>query len=311
MQVENIECQIAQAQIGHFLTGSGLSEEAIKQLEEHIGACPDCKAVLNERRSELRAMLTGEKAIVDFEKIAREATGTQPKSIATALRKQSLQQLLSTPAPAPAVETKVEPVAALPVEEISPAAEVPESPTPVAAKAQASKWKPLGYSLALALVLVGMSLFSNNIANIFGPKANETLVASNAQLVDHAPAPDLIPQPESTPPAAEKPVNPNPTASTSNGTPVTEAPPEEIEFMSPSVAGTSLGVSCGALATTQFVVEETVAQTPVPRPITPVRKVSTPVRRTVNRRVTRRQPVRRPFVRKAASKPRGIKVYNP
>jgi hypothetical protein len=310
MQVENIECQIAQAQIGHFLTGSGLSEEAIKQLEEHIGACPDCKAVLNERRSELRAMLTGEKAIVDFEKIAREATGTQPKSIATALRKQSLQQLLNKPSPASEAEAKIEPVADLPIEAVSPNVEIQESPTPATSKSQASKWKPLGYSMALALVLVGMSLFSNNIANIVGPKVNETLVASRAPLVSNAPAPESTPQPQTTPPVAEHPVKPSTTGTNSTTTPATDTPPES-ELMSPSVAGTSLGVSCGALATTQFVAEEPVAQSPDLQPTTPVRKVITPARRTVNRKATRRQPVRRPAVRKAVSKPRGIKVYNP
>lgn len=57
MQTENLECQIAQAQMGRYLGGEGLSNEAIAQLEEHIRACGNCKDAIQERRRSLESVL--------------------------------------------------------------------------------------------------------------------------------------------------------------------------------------------------------------------------------------------------------------
>ncbi|MEQ1824151.1 MAG: zf-HC2 domain-containing protein, partial [Fimbriimonadaceae bacterium] len=57
MSVQNIECRIAQAQMGRYLGGLGLSEEAVSQLESHIRACPECSGALRLRRIELEAVV--------------------------------------------------------------------------------------------------------------------------------------------------------------------------------------------------------------------------------------------------------------
>lgn len=351
MQVENIECQIAQAQIGNFLAGSGLSEEAMQQLEEHIAGCTNCKAALNERRSELKAMLTGERAVVDFEQIAREAEGTKAKNIATALRKKSLQQMLEPTQELPFVH-QPQPRAAA-VEQPASAPEVPQKQaaqtpaTPKAAKTPA-KWKPLAYSLALAAVLVGMSLFSSNIASIFGPRASES-----GKLVSNSPTPPAtdpvataVPDTKTVEPTGTSTVNPQPTGATdTTGTtgsepmaaetasnPVTDPgkaepndgintpPVTPVQDTEPVVEPAfGLGASAGALATTQFQSTESLAlQTPAAKPaIKPAAKPvvkTAPAKPVLTRRITPRRIVRKP-IRRTGRKPvvrsRGIKVYNP
>ncbi len=346
MQVENIECQIAQAQIGNFLAGSGLSQDAMEQLEDHIAGCPGCKAVLNERRSELKAMLTGQKAVVDFEKIAQEAEATKAKSIATALRKKSLQQMLEpAPAPAPVPTPKVEaPVAkavTAVVEETAP--QVADAKTK--SEKKPNQVKSLIYSLALAGVLVAMSLFSGNIAQILGPKLSESnLVASAAPVVTETnPAPESpsesLVSPDSTSATTASVVSENPnvpqtttppaaptgdevavlTPTASAGSPeapaVTEPNPvnEEAGVLVAEVAGRNIGDE----STTQFQAPTPEAPQPQvvqPTPKAPAKPVikQAPAKKVVAKRIVRRKPIRRIVAKKPAPvKSRGIKVYNP
>jgi hypothetical protein len=349
MQVENIECQIAQAQIGNFLAGSGLSQEAMQQLEDHIAGCANCKAVLSERRNELKAMLTGERAVVDFEKIAIEAEGTKAKNIATALRKKSLQQMLEPAKELPVLhrpepKVAVEPVRA--VVEQPKAAPVQPEPSKAPAKKPASNWKPLVYSLGLAAVLVGMSLFSNNIAAIFGPKANasakiaantpasngETIPAPTGPVSNPAGAPvvetsgQVVPSSDTTGTGAAT-TETNPVTSSEATTPVSTPPPStatppkvEPAPEPTTLAAVAIGSSAGALSTTQFDSAESVPEKAVAvKPITPaptkavVKKAATPriaPRRFAQRRIARK-PARRVVARKPVVRSRGIKVYNP
>lgn len=57
MQTENLECKIAQAQMGRYLGGEGLSNEAVADLEGHIKACPACKEAIQARRRALESVL--------------------------------------------------------------------------------------------------------------------------------------------------------------------------------------------------------------------------------------------------------------
>lgn len=57
MQTENLECKIAQAQMGRYLGGEGLSSEAIANLEFHVKACKGCKEAIQERRKALESVL--------------------------------------------------------------------------------------------------------------------------------------------------------------------------------------------------------------------------------------------------------------
>ena len=99
MQVESTDCEIVQAQFGNYLSGSGLTAEAVEFLESHVESCEECGSALADRREKLKAMLANEKRQVDFDRIAREAESIQTRSIATALRKQSLQRMLEPAAP--------------------------------------------------------------------------------------------------------------------------------------------------------------------------------------------------------------------
>lgn len=331
MQVENIECQIAQAQIGNFLAGSGLSEEAITQLEEHIAGCAHCKAALAEKRNELKALLNPEKAVVDFEAIHREAQSLQAKSISTALRKKSLQQLVEPEAsPEPTREPELDYAAIAAILEAKKATEAPNTKVKTS-----SYWKPLAYSLGLGAVLVGMSLFSNNIASIFGPKASAGTVPSATETPVRSPEKLLSSQSSATPLASDAP-NAELTSSQVNGTldnPNAGTPSSEDQTTGttsanppspvlPTEHASGLGSTLGALATTQFQspeAEPVVAPTPTKAPVKAVVKPNPTVKpivkkspaRNLVRRASVRRPVRKAIVRRPAVRSRGIKVYQP
>ncbi len=57
MQTENLECKIAQAQMGRYLGGEGLSNEAIANLELHVKSCAGCKEAIQARRKALESVL--------------------------------------------------------------------------------------------------------------------------------------------------------------------------------------------------------------------------------------------------------------
>jgi hypothetical protein len=55
MQVQDIQCQIAQTQIGRYLGGEAFDAETLRQLNEHISGCSKCKEFVNSRRAEVTA----------------------------------------------------------------------------------------------------------------------------------------------------------------------------------------------------------------------------------------------------------------
>ncbi|HWA84474.1 MAG TPA: zf-HC2 domain-containing protein [Fimbriimonadaceae bacterium] len=147
MQVQNFECQIAKAQIGRYVAGDGLSDEALQQLEAHISKCPDCKQSLAERRATLQAMLSPGPG----EQPAKPQRPAPPKfDLATFIKskiqaKQPAQAAVQTDGAKPANFTK-----------------------------------PALYSLALGAVLIGMSYVSKNLSSVFGPTAAEATTSKQA-----------------------------------------------------------------------------------------------------------------------------------
>lgn len=140
MAVHNIECQIAKSQIGRYLSGDAFSAQALKQLEEHVAECDDCKASLHQRKAALQAMLGGSNtAVVQVEETETETHKTFAETL--------LGKMSSKPRPTQPAAVQTKPV---------------------------HFWKPLGYSLALAAVLLGMSAFSKTLTAPFGAKVEAT-----------------------------------------------------------------------------------------------------------------------------------------
>jgi hypothetical protein len=146
MPVQSIECQLVRAQIGRYLGGEPLSQEAMRQLEIHLVACDDCRAALASRKSDLRAKMSLEgseprpRAKADADTIGHKAA-VNYKSIEAASN--------SAPAVKPQKTLK------------------PNSFT-----------KPLVLTAALAVVLVTMSRLSGGNGLSMGPNALSFLSGS-------------------------------------------------------------------------------------------------------------------------------------
>jgi len=153
MADRRFECQIAKGQIGRYLAGDAFSAEAMRQLEEHIADCLECKTYLNDRKSSLQSMLG------------------QPRIPAPPEPEVSTPATEATPIAQPAPKI---PFAGMEFFGALTKAMQPRA----AAKPEASFWKTFGYSIALALVLGGMSLVSRNMSAITG----QTVLAPGASL---------------------------------------------------------------------------------------------------------------------------------
>lgn len=57
MHVSEFECAIAKSQISRYIAGDRMSDETMKQLEEHIARCSNCKTMIDQRRKELIQLL--------------------------------------------------------------------------------------------------------------------------------------------------------------------------------------------------------------------------------------------------------------
>jgi len=168
MQLQNFECQIAKAQIGRFLAGDGLSDETVQQLEAHIAKCPDCKQNLAERKVVLQAVLS-----------SGDQSDAAPQPIKA---KFDLADF---------VKSKIQAKQAVHAAVRAPTAK----PTNLS--------KPAIYSVALGVVLIGMSYASKNVGSIFGPTAatSSTLTPANTKSTTAAitPAPKPVAPPTNTP----------------------------------------------------------------------------------------------------------------
>ncbi|MCB8933668.1 MAG: zf-HC2 domain-containing protein [Chthonomonadaceae bacterium] len=180
MSVQNVECQIAQAQIGRYLTGGALSPEALDQLEGHIGECAACTELLRQRREGLQAMLGGHAAVHAPETNSRPEAESNPAPTGSLVGRLREQLIQAATAPAPPREGAPEGRALL---------------------------KPLLWSGALAVVLVAMTVLSKNPTLVFGEKAAPPTASEKAQPDAEPPAP-----PSSPPKPAEKTPEPVATA---------------------------------------------------------------------------------------------------
>lgn len=171
MSVQNIECQIAQGQIGRYLTGGALSPEALDQLEGHIGECKACTEFLSERRTGLQAML-GDRAAVrapgDSKPLDPEPDPAPTGTLVGRLREQLIRAATAPP------------------------------PQREGAPEGRSMAKPLLLSGALALVLVAMTILSKNPTLVFGEKASAPIASAPTPSAAHAARPAAAKPPETS-----------------------------------------------------------------------------------------------------------------
>jgi hypothetical protein len=272
-----IDCQEARGRFGGYLSGTESSEAAI-ELEAHLDECIDCRMAFEHRRESQAAMKDRERAAIDFERISQEAEAMQTRSIASALRKQSLQQLLLTPPAEASAEVEPENVV-----QTSAADEVPMSTAdpvanaidPVAPVKVRRQWKSAAYAVALLSVLTAAILVSANSGSIF-----------ETQPTVREPGAVVAKTPEAMP--ASIAANPVPTA-------------EEVAQTKTAdglAAGETVGANQGLTIVTAKPADVTVSA--------PVRRVSPTYRRNANRkRVVRRA------TRRSTSAQQGVRVYNP
>lgn len=225
MPVQNIECQIAQAQITRLLAGDSFSNEVLAELETHIGECAECRAHVSNRRSALEAMV----AEADPQPATPRRSGAPQINLLTAQFKPGVPEpepeaTISKPRPA---QPKPENLVPAPVRQA-----VVETRREAPSNVQ-NFWKPLGYSCALAAVLFAMSYIMKNPTAIFGDKAVETLASPTSSTTTAS-------KTSKTPSA--KPADPAPKASTT---------PPEATKSAPAKDATSAAASAGAASTTE------------------------------------------------------------
>jgi hypothetical protein len=326
MSIKNLECQLAQAQIGRYIAGDRISVAAVTQLEEHIAECDDCRAVLIERKQALLAMLPAE--------VKAPKRGPILTAVVQTTAQEKLQEAIEQKAPKPArtrkkavtAETTATPKKRTRKKAVEPVEEAPEptikaapsledifgprpEPKPAPAPAPEEKveekpqpkigqlknspfWKPFTYSAALAILLIVMSFISKNPTGLLGQRADQA-IASTPPAMAAAPAV-----------ASSTPAEPEPTPEDVPVEPAAAAvPPVENE---PATEAAPVATPEAATPTEPVPVSET-------KPVVENKPAATP-QKPAARTSNRRRPVTQP----RASQPRSnqgnpygsIRVYD-
>lgn len=155
MPVENIECQIAKGQMSRYLAGDSLSPEMAVELRAHIAECPGCSETLQKKREILQTMLSGAGG-----RIAIEAPSTCEAPSQT-------QTTDDEPPPSQPMNR----LSAMLLERLAKTQAAPQAVARLENRPKAGQyWKPLIYSGALALVMLGMSFVMSDPTRLFGSR---------------------------------------------------------------------------------------------------------------------------------------------
>lgn len=150
MQVANIECQIANAQLRRYLTGEEMPSSVVNELETHLRNCPECMSAAQTLRESLKGVLsskiTGKPAPQP-----KAPTSAQPQI--QVLDQAIVTERVETPRPADVFDA-------------------PDSEFKQTAPKKKSNVKTLVYSIGLAAILVLMSTVFKDPTALFGPKAS-------------------------------------------------------------------------------------------------------------------------------------------
>lgn len=182
MELQNIECQLKQAQIERYVAGDVLPESDLQLLQAHLENCGDCAAFAEQQKLSLEAAIQSPAAKKSKKKAA------EPESVPAAFA-------ADPKAPEPdfgPLEAKIADLelpddaeldALLRSESETTVTEEPRAEEAVVAaqeldpkKQQLAEFfrknlKTLALSGSLALVLATMSLFAKNPTSLFGEKA--------------------------------------------------------------------------------------------------------------------------------------------
>jgi hypothetical protein len=274
MPAKNIECQLAQGQIGRYLAGVDMSPEAVGQLEQHISECGDCEAYIEEKKRALQEMAGTTHAAVAMP-APQPAQEPETKEASRPLHPaaQALLKALkekSAAADQTALETAREP-----------------------APKKSAHWKAFAFSAALGAVLLAMSHLTANPTALFGERAAE---------------------PTASEPAAAETAVTNSTATTPPGDPFAEsAAPELASEPAPAEPASSDAALTATPAATPAGATAAAAPAPPKNTISPSSTPTQPNVQVRSRPVRRaaRKPVRRS--RPAQTRPAGgnsIRVYD-
>lgn len=282
MQVHNVECQLAQAQMNLYLAGEAMDEDTVAQLERHVGECDTCRVALQQKKHSLQSMLM--------------AVGAEAMSMPTG------------------PELRIERPSKAAAESVVPAALRPKDDVPTSPKVR--NWKPIILSGALALVLAGMS-FLGDPTRLFGGKAADAKPKAAAKAEEPEKTSEESKQPVKTEEPKLNAVEGATTAALeAEPDPLKEIDPIPVgESEEHAVAGYSAQVAAHEAngeaepheAAPVPAPSPTVQKAPVPAKPKPVVKRATAKRKGVRSSAKRR--VQRPVAPKKA-KGGGIKVYD-
>lgn len=252
---KNFVCQLVEAQMTRYLAGHPLSDEALAQLDQHIASCPECKAVLEAKKDAILGVPAAPTPPAKPGAKIQHALVDAPAAMATAAPKRPNRPEGSTTAAKPRTKWAVQ-------------------------------WKPLALSVALAVVMVAMSLVAQNPTSVLGPKASSKL--------PEAAKPAPVPVPAATEqPVAEGPIEPVPE-------------PGSPEFIGPDAP------AAGSPTFDTLAEYEASLEPASPPPAEPEAEPVAPVAakpKPTPKRTVRRTPVRRPAPQPQNSRPT-IRVYD-
>lgn len=250
---KNFVCQLVEAQMTRYLAGHPLSDEALAQLDQHIASCPECKAVLEAKKDAILGVPAAPTHPPKPGAKIQHALVDAPAAMAAAAPKPNNRRAGTTSTAKPRTKWAVQ-------------------------------WKPLALSVALAVVMVAMSLVAQNPTSVLGPKASNKL--------PEAAKPAPVPVPAATEqPVAEGPIEPAPE-------------PGSPEFIGPDAPAAG-----SPTFDTLAEYEASLAHAnPPPAELEPAAPVAAQPKPTPKRTV-RRTPVRRPAPQPQNSRPT-IRVYD-
>lgn len=159
MQVKNIECQIAQAQLRRYLTGEEMPSAIVTDLETHLRHCPECMAAAQTLRESLKGVLSGKIT-------GRPETPKPEPARAIAEAAASGQAAVQTPADL---------------------LDAPDSDFKPKKAPKKSNLRTLLYTSALAILLVLMSTVFKDPTTLFGPRASSTVKDTPPAAANDAP----------------------------------------------------------------------------------------------------------------------------